>query len=330
MIISNMINPIQHSKIISSTLSEDSKTQFHVAFGINQSYTRGMGIALYSLLKNNPKHDFHIHLFTTGLDENDEERLKNLAEKFPVIISLHLFDEAWLDELPTIGRYSKSIYFRLIIPAVVSSYSDRVLYIDADTLITGDLSPLFSLDFSGNTICACNDTLRARQTQCAALGLSKGNYFNSGMLLINLQQWNSRMTTQRICDLLLKRGSSFRFPDQDGLNICLENEVSILPGKYNYIYDIIANNVWHKIDVPKDTVMIHFTGKCKPWHAWSGGDLFVVYSHYYNESPWSSQPLDKPTGYKEIKRFARIKWHEKHYLASMHYTLKYIKFKFFN
>ena len=326
---SSMVSPIQRSELITCTLPENSTTPFHVAFGINQAYTRGMGIALFSLLKHHPQHAFHIHIFTTQLNEQDYARLQRLAVEYPVAISLHLFDESWLDVLPTIGRYPKSIYFRLLIPAVASQYSERILYIDADTLIIGDLSQLFTLDFAGNTLGACNDTLRARNTQCAALGLTRGNYFNSGLLLINLPQWNDRHTTQRICDLLKEKGSDFRFPDQDGLNIVLENEVLVLPHKYNYIYDIIANKVWHKISLPADIVMIHFTGKCKPWHEWAGGDLTKEYAHYYIRSPWSTQPYDQPEGYKEMKRLARIKWYKKDHNGAMRYLFKYIKAKFF-
>lgn len=327
---SSIANPIQHSEQIACTLAEKDNPVFHVAFAINPAYTRGMGVALFSLLKHHPEQAFHIHLFTTGLAEQDKFRLKSLAVQYPITISLHLFDEAWLDDLPIIGRYSKSIYFRLIIPATVTQYSDRVLYIDADTLITGDLSALFLVDFSGNTIGACNDTQRARQTQCAALGLTRGNYFNSGLLLINVPQWNALRTTDRICNLLIESGSTYRFPDQDGLNILLENEVLILPKKYNFIYDIIANKVWHKMKTPTDTAMIHFTGQCKPWHAWGGGDIFQLYYSYYVQSPWSTQPYDQPSDYKQMKRFARIKWHQRNFLQSLHYIFKYIKIKFFN
>ncbi|PZL89035.1 sugar glycosyltransferase, partial [Pantoea graminicola] len=119
-------------------------------------------------------------------------------------------------------------------------------------------------------------------------------------------------------------------PDQDALNIVLEEEILILPDRYNHIYDIIANKVWDHSGVPDDTVMIHYTGKCKPWHAWGGSDLSRLYYRYYQRSPWATQPLDAPKHYKEIKRFARIKWHQKEYAESMSWMMKYVRLKFFN
>ncbi|HAU5566002.1 TPA: sugar glycosyltransferase [Serratia fonticola] len=326
---SYLSNPINNSELIGCTLIEKNGTPYHVAFAINQAYTRGMGISLFSLLKHHPEQSFHVHIFTTSISDQDKSRLKVLAKRYPVAISVHLFDETWMDDLPTIGRYSKSIYFRLIIPAVVKNHCDRVLYIDADTLVTGDLTDLLTLDFLGKTVGVCNDTKRARQIQCAALKLTSGNYFNSGLLMINIPQWNSHHITERVCDLLTREGPSFRFPDQDALNVLLENETYLLPKKYNYIYDIISHKVWHEIQLPEDTVMVHFTGKCKPWHNWAGGDISELYDYYNAQSPWSSQAYEQPGNYKEIKRLSRIHWYKGNYLQFLECSAKYIKMKFF-
>lgn len=330
MTMTQLVDAVQQSKLLVNTLSDMDASPVHVAFGINHAYARGLGITLFSLLKNHPDTAFHAHIFSDSLKESDIEKLQTLAQGHRIAITLHLFNSAWLDTLPEVGRYPKSIHYRFLIPETVAHYSDRVIYIDADTLVVGDYSPLFTLDISQYTVCACNDTLRARHNQCGKLGLTTGNYFNSGFMLINIPRWSGSKTTERIMDVLVKRGAEFGFPDQDALNIVLEKEVLILPERYNHIYDIIANKVWHRFRVPDDTVMIHFTGKCKPWHAWGGSDLSLLYFDYYQRSPWASQSLDLPEHYKEMKRFARIKWHQKHYAESITWMLNYVRHKFFN
>ncbi|MFT4273187.1 MAG: glycosyltransferase [Pantoea sp.] len=320
---------VQQSETLLNTLPHNDESVIHVAFGINHNYARGMGITLFSLLKHHPTTAFHIHIFTDTLADDDIDRLKQLAGNQPLAITLHLFNDSWLEKLPAVGRYPKSIYYRFLIPETVARYSDRVFYLDADTLVVGDYSPLFTLDISHVILCASNDTVRARQNQCPKLGLKQGNYFNSGFMLINIPRWLANDTTQKIIDLLVAQGANFGFPDQDALNILLENDTLILPDKYNFIYDIIANKVWHNFSTPNDTVMIHYTGKCKPWHAWSGGNLSHLYLDYYRLSPWSSLHLDKPRHHKEMKRFARIKFHKKEYAASLFWMLNYIKHKFF-
>ncbi|WP_312241687.1 glycosyltransferase [Pantoea sp.] len=321
---------IQQSQLLVDRLSGADNDAVHIAFGINACYARGMGISLFSLLKNHPDTPFYVHIFSDALAEEDIHKLRLLAQDYRVAIRLHLFSDEWLQNLPEVGRYPKSIHYRFLIPDTVAQYSDKVFYIDADTLVVGDYSPLFTLDIGDYTLCACNDTPRARQNQCPKLGLTSGNYFNSGFMLINIPRWLAQHATKRITDVLIERGDEFGFPDQDALNIVLEWDVMILPEKYNHIYDIIANKVWHRFRVPDDTVMIHFTGQCKPWHAWGGSDLSLLYFDYYQRSPWASQSLDLPRHYKEMKRFARIKWHQKHYAESVAWMFSYMRHKFFH
>lgn len=330
MAITQLADAVKQSKLLVNTLSETDVVPVHVAFGINYAYARGLGITLFSLLSNHPHTAFHAHIFSDSLSENDIEKLQALGKDHSLAITLHIFNSTWLDKLPEVGRYPKSIHYRFLIPATVSRYSDRVIYIDADTLVVGDYSPLFTLDISQYTLCACNDTPRARKNQCDRLSLSSGNYFNSGFMLINIPRWIANQTTERITEILIERGAGFDFPDQDALNVLLGKEVLILPERYNHIYDIIANKVWHQFSVPNDTVMIHFTGKCKPWHAWGGSDLSTIYFDYYKRSPWASEPLDLPKHYKEMKRFSRVKWHQKHYAESITWMLNYVRHKFFN
>ncbi|MBE5681136.1 glycosyltransferase family 8 protein [Pantoea agglomerans] len=329
MAITPLAEAVQQSQLLVNTLADTDDNPVHVAFGINYAYARGMGITLFSLLSHHPDTAFHAHVFSDSLCEEDVEKLRSLAKGHRLAITLHIFNRAWVDQLPAVGRYPKSIHYRFLIPETVASYSDRVIYIDADTLVVGDYSPLFTLDITDYTLAACNDTPRARHNQCARLRLKHHHYFNSGFMLINIPRWLERQTTARITDVLVTRGAEFGFPDQDALNIVLEDEVLILPDRYNYIYDIIANKVWDHSGVPEETVMIHYTGKCKPWHAWAGSDLSQRYYSYYQRSPWASQPLDTPKHYKEMKRFARVKWHQKQYAESLSWMMKYVSLKFF-
>jgi len=77
-------------------------------------------------------------------------------------------------------------------------------------------------------------------------------------------------------------------------------------------------------------VIIHFTGKCKPWHLWGAGSLAELYTSYYQRSPWQTVPLDLPTHHKEMKRYAYILWLQKRYSLSLLWLIKYVKSKFFH
>ncbi len=321
---------IEHHEALINTLSVAPEQTCHVAFGVDNHYARGMGITLFSLLENNPDVPFHIHIFSTGLDAEVRKKLLELASDRVLAITLYFYHAECLDALPSIGRYGKSIYYRIFIPLLLKDVVTRVIYLDADMLCVGSLRPLIDTPLGDYTLCAVNDNKRARSTLCPELNLSSGNYFNSGFLYINIPLWLERNTTERLLALITDKGGYFRFPDQDALNVVLEKEVLLLPKKYNHIYDIIANKVSYRPKIPSDTVIIHFTGKCKPWHLWGSGSLADLYFSYYQRTPWRTIPLDLPSNHKEMKRYAYILWLKKHYSLSLLWLIKYAKSKYFH
>ena len=301
----------------------------HIAFGINNAYARGMGITAFSVLKNNPDLAFHIHIFGSALDHKSKSLLLELAVNYPLAITCYVFKESAFAGLPLMGRYPQAIYYRLFTPYILADVTSKFIYLDADTLCLDSYKELNEMDISTFTLAAVNDTRRARNKLCPQLNLKTGNYFNSGFLYINIPEWLERNTTERIIQTLARPENDFKFPDQDALNIVLEREVLLLPKKYNFVCDIILNKVGKKIFVPEDTILIHYTGKCKPWHLWGMGELTDIYNRYYAQSPWHAIPHDMPVNYKEMKRYAQALWHRGRYLNSLCWMTRYMNNKIF-
>ena len=301
----------------------------HIAFGINNAYARGMGITVFSVMENNPDLAFHIHVFGSPLDEKSKSLLLELAANRPLAITCNVFKESAFTDLPLIGRYPQAIYYRLFIPYLLADVTSKFIYLDADTLCVGSYKELHEIDISRYTLAAVNDTERARNKLCPHLGLTSGNYFNSGFLYINIPMWIEKKTTERIIQTLAIHGTELKFPDQDALNIALEHEVLLLPKKYNLVCDIILNKVGKKTPVPEDAILIHYTGKCKPWHSWGGSKVADLYYSYYQRSPWRGISLDMPVSYKEMKRYARVLWFKGDYLSSVKWMAKYMNTKVF-
>ncbi|WP_047608266.1 glycosyltransferase family 8 protein [Rahnella aquatilis] len=320
---------LEHKEELVNHLGDSAFPVVHIAFGINNAYARGMGITVFSVLKNNPDLAFHIHIFGSALDEKSKSRLLELAVNHPLAITCYIFKESAFTDLPLMGRYPQAIYYRLFTPYILSDVTSKLLYLDADTLCLGSYKELNEMDISPYTLAAVNDTQRARNKLCSQLNLVKGNYFNSGFLYINIPQWLEKNTTERIIRTLSLQGNDFKFPDQDALNIVLEHEVLLLPKKYNFVCDIILNKVGNKVDIPKDTILIHYTGKCKPWHLWGMGELADIYDQYYAQSPWHAVPHDVPVSYKEMKRYAQALWYKGRYLTSLRWMSKYMNKKIF-
>lgn len=323
------LNYLEYKEELVNNLGVSPFPVVHIAFGINNAYARGMGITIFSVLENNPELAFHIHVFGSALDEKSKSLLLELAVDNPLAITCYVFKESAFSDLPLMGRYPQAIYYRLFTPYILADVTSKFIYLDADTLCLGSYKELNEMDISSHTLAAVNDTQRARNKLCSQLGLTNNNYFNSGFLYINIPQWLAKNTTERIIKTLSCQKSEFKFPDQDALNIVLEDEVLLLTKKYNFVCDIILNKVGKKIVIPEDTILIHYTGKCKPWHIWGMGELADIYDRYYAQSPWHAVPHDMPVSYKEMKRYAQALWHKGQYAASLCWMTKYMNNKIF-
>lgn len=194
---------LEHKEELVNHLEDSAFPVVHIAFGINNAYARGMGITVFSVLKNNPDLAFHIHIFGSALDDKSKDRLLELAVNQPLAITCYVFKESAFTDLPLMGRYPQAIYYRLFTPYILSDVTSKLLYLDADTLCLGSYKELNEMDISACTLAAVNDTRRARNKLCSQLSLTKGNYFNSGFLYINIPQWIEKIPLS---------GSSRRFP----------------------------------------------------------------------------------------------------------------------
>ena len=141
------------------------------------------------------------------------------------------------------------------------------------------------------------------QRRVAALGLQHPQYFNGGVLFINIPKWISEDITQQTLDALLTSKTDMRFNDQDALNIVLNGRARYVSPRWNYLYDLI-----HDLNVSKfamrpvgKAVFIHFAGAVKPWTEWSGHDARHLFRNYLALSPWADMPLDPaPKNTKEM------------------------------
>ena len=87
--------------------------------------------------------------------------------------------------------YSIATYYRLFIADMFPEY-DKVVYIDSDTVVPGDISKMYLTDIGANLVGAIHDNVMAVPTFGEyvekVLDVSRKRYFNAGILLMNLKQ----------------------------------------------------------------------------------------------------------------------------------------------
>ena len=160
----------------------------YVLYTTDANYWMHLYVSLYSLLVNNKKRDFMIYILT---DERNDEFDKNLNILYKIgnliacqVIVIDLHDINW----PTYHHVSKAAHFRLFITDHLPEEVKKILYLDCDTIIDGPIGELLDLDLSAHVIAAAPDDNWPKHSK--RLNLPQGvKYFNSGVLLINMNSW---------------------------------------------------------------------------------------------------------------------------------------------
>lgn len=290
-----------------------------------------MGATIASIIFNNPAQQFVFHVLAFALSDDHKARLQQLEVMYPVRVQLHLLALdafAQFSHFLRHSHYSLSIFTRLVIPTVLRGQTDRVLYLDADILCVGVLDELIALDITDDIAVVVPDAPLTLQRRVAALELAHAEYFNGGVLLINIEQWIAHDITRQTLDALMNSKKELRFNDQDALNIVLNGRVRYVSPRWNYLYDLIHDlnrNATAMRPVGR-AVLIHFAGAVKPWTDWSNHDARLLFRKYHALSPWADMPLDQlPENSKEMRMHSRFLFRQRQPLESLKWFLRYLQ-----
>lgn len=245
---------------------------------------------LSSILKNSDsKYKFEvICLLTKDLPVRLQELLNNFSPdrmKFKFLNLDGALEGVYVDE-----RYTIAASFRLLLPDLLKEY-DKIIYTDCDVIIQNDLGKLFeTVELKDNYLAAVYEAaLDSQIPYLNEIGCKPGYYFNSGFLVMNLQQMREDNLTQKLIDGL--KVPYLQFPDQDVLNIHTQGRVLPLKPIYNSIRTFFlpqfkpeflkrySEKDWEEVH---DHGTIHYTGG-KPWNELTV--KFEVWWKYYFQLP---------------------------------------------
>ncbi len=215
------------------------KQHIPICFATDDNYVPFLTVALASLLDNAAKENFYkIYVLTSHLsDENKHSILKHVTENSSIEF-VQLSKE--LDKVQNMFHlrdyYSKETYYRIFIPNLFPQYQ-KVLYLDCDITVLGDISELYNTSIHGYYVAAAVEEVMQTFDVFGnyveqADGINRKDYFNAGILLINCRRWRNKLIAERFVDLLNRY--TFRVvQDEDYLNVLCKDNVKRLPLDWN-------------------------------------------------------------------------------------------------
>ena len=208
-----------------------------VLYQFNERYAPYAGTSITSLFENN-RHFQEIRIFILGegLSQESIRRLKATGERYDreirFVETAELIEKMKMLNMPTYrGSYAANI--RLFLPELLDSSVERLLYLDADTVVDGRLDELTRIPMGDYPAAMVRDSLvRMHKLR---LGFSKGEpYFNSGVIVFAMDRWRAEGCSEKIAEHVRKVRAHYPSPDQDLLNVVCRGRIMVLPPKYNF------------------------------------------------------------------------------------------------
>ena len=179
-------------------------------------------------------------------------------------------------------------YFRLLAPYIFPG-EERALYLDADTVILGDISPLATTFLEGCGIGAVVDWLscvRDAVSNWSELGLDGDTpYFNSGVLLMDLGRWRKESIALRAFEIcsqnsqhLWAQGKWLQY-EQYGLNVAVRGRWHPLSAVWNHFTELPATS-----EAP---MVLHYVAQGKPGSARCRPECTALFEQTLQHTPWS-------------------------------------------
>ncbi|HLO71954.1 MAG TPA: glycosyltransferase family 8 protein [Flavipsychrobacter sp.] len=266
---------------------------YHIATATYDSvYYIPMYVMLFSLFENN--RDVHVkaHILYNTLSDKQKTDVEHLASNYGNDIHWIKMDDEATKGFYTSAYLNVATYYRIFAPQLINDETDRLLFIDADVIVNGSVSELFSLNIAGVPLCAVKEVTPYKTER---LGIPEGgNYFNAGIILYNLNDWRNNNYFDKLLQNIKIKHSDYWLFDQDALNAMFYNVAFYLHPKWNHqniFYSVSASYLermygYPATEVLNNPVVIHYNTQLKPWNYLSTHPLKHVFIKYLHQTPF--------------------------------------------
>lgn len=254
----------------------------NIAYCFNEKWAEYIPIQLHALLIHNPSVE-HI-LLVYPFDKVSPDFAENLHKLIDILYPnipgamyfvkpkspvLNHYNASTFPKCNVRGRFTQATMYRLLLPTICAGH--RVLYLDADTLVVGNIKELYDYPLKQTQIIAGVKDSGIKPTHKYKLGIRDSTYINAGVILFNFS--NQAFTNPEPVHknwLKIAQTRNFSCNDQDIINMTCRHCIATVPSKFN-----VSSST--SLDL-KDARIIHFAGPKDPWVA------KLPHSEYWDEA----------------------------------------------
>ena len=278
-------------------------SEIHVCIACNDNYAPHGAALIASIMENKVENDQLVfHILSDKLSQKTKSKMEKMNDQWNFEIEFIDFSDEIYRGFPELGG-THTPYFRLAIHRLLAPEIKRVLYLDCDMIVTTSLSWLYHVDIDGKYGAVVAERKDSKFTTHSF------PYFNSGMILFNLDKYRTDDIEKKIMKMAKDRPGQFDLYDQDLLNEVFQGNVVYLPLEWNvmlfpeqikgieqsYCSEVVFTN--EEIEMAKKNPRItHFVTSKKPWGNGCTHPHQSLYWTYLKATPF----------YKKVLRRCRI------------------------
>lgn len=282
----------------------------NILYTLNDKFVPQVAAGICSVCENNKEEkEITFYLISKEITDKNKENLIEFGKKYNrevIIKELGDIKQYFDFEFDTTG-WNSIVLARLILDKFLPENMEKVLYLDGDTIVRNSLKELWNTNLENNVLAASIEPT-VDKTRKKDLGLELKNYYNAGVLLINLKKWREIGAGKVILDYYKENNGKLFANDQDAINGALVDKIYTLSPTYNF-YNIfyqynyrflkklmkpvryIDEKIFNK--AVQNPTIIHYLGEERPWRIGNHHKYKNDYLYYLNKTPWKNQGMEK-------------------------------------
>lgn len=257
-----------------STIETKKPLIIPIVLSTSDLYSKYVPVTIYSVLRNaNKGYTYRFYVFHTHLRSVSKQHIKNIpSEDLPEysIQFVNLKEHIKGVNLYVNGHLGIETWYRFFIPQILKEY-DKIIYLDCDLIIRGDISKLYHEDIGANYLGVCKNPVTFTRYKLKDINIDPDKYFNAGVLLYNINEWRKNNLIHT-CLRLTTTYPNLTYLDQDVLNIACKDKVHYLDYRWNFAWQFFSSldklstdELQLYLEAEKDFYIIHYTTSIKPW-----------------------------------------------------------------
>ena len=254
----------------------------NILYCLDENYNVQASNSIYSILENT-KDKINVYIIHKNPESFQKFSKLILSKKNNVNFHIKKFDKTNLD-FPNIddSHVSEATYYRFYIDDYLPTDLEEVLYIDADIICMQNISEFYFKQFkelknseytiSVSTEFTDNFDEYGYHDEFNRLELKNGNYFNAGVMFIDLKKWKKNKVQNNLIQTQKELYGKISLWDQDVLNKYFDNNYLNFDKNFNFTINLwiyVGKNLNYSQPILEEQIrkiyFLHYAGKSKPW-----------------------------------------------------------------